>query len=133
MPCQIDRLATEVLDGLRHWPYILDIVERLSSDETIRNIFLRLEPTLLRDIVVQASRSANVYSKYASTAAAMLMHPLPKDVPLPSEIQSIFVRGFEQAAEDPSVQTIKPIYHMLLGTSIMLLGLLTSSILLHFE
>ena len=133
MPCQIDRLATEVLDGLRHWPYILDIVERLSSDVIIRDALLRLEPTLLRDIVVQASRPANLHSKYAITAAAMLMHPLPKDVPLPSEIQSIFIRAFEQAAEEPSVQSIKPIYHMLQGTSTMLLGLLSSGVLLRFE
>ena len=133
MPCQIDRLMVEVLDGLRHWPYVLDIVERLCTDQQVRDAFLRLEPTLLRDIVAKAAKSADVHSKYTATAAAMLSHPLPKDASLPTEIQTLFVRCFEQATEEPSVHSIKPVYEMLKGTSDMLLSLLSSSVLLRFE
>ena len=63
----------------------------------------------------------------------MIANPLSENITLPSEIQSVFVRAFEHAAEEPSVESIKPIYRMLKGTSTMLIGLLSSTVLLRFE
>ena len=52
---------------------------------------------------------------------------------MPSEVQSLFIRMFDHAAEQPSVETIKPIHRMLQGTSTLLIGLLSSNVLLRFE
>lgn len=63
----------------------------------------------------------------------MLSHPLPKTTALPSEAQCLFVHLFDRAAQQPSVDTIRPIYKVLSGTSTFLLGLLSDAVLLRLE
>lgn len=73
------------------------------------------------------------YSKYTNAAVTMLSHPLPGDIALPSDVQPLFIQLFDYAAQQPSVTTIRPIYQILQGTSTLLLGLLSSNVLLRFE
>ena len=139
-----------VLEGLRQWPYVLEIAEKLCTGGRlctighmltgviglhvkIRDVFLQLEPTLLHDIVIQGAKAADMHSNYTSAAVAILSMPLPKDASIPSEVQNLFIRMFDHAAEEPSLDRIKPIHRMLQGMSTLLLGLLSSAVLLRLE
>lgn len=52
---------------------------------------------------------------------------------MPSEVQKMFIRLFDHAAEHPSVISIKPIYQVLQGTSTLLLGILSKEALDRLE
>ncbi|KAK3707259.1 hypothetical protein LTR37_012260 [Vermiconidia calcicola] len=132
-PCQVESLASCVLEGLRQWPYVLEIVEKLSGHIKIRDALLRLEPSLLHDLTLQAVKAGDAQSRYAAAAVDMLSTPLPKNIPMPADVQTLFVQMFDYAAKEPSVASIRPIHRILKGTGALLLGVLSSHVLLRFE
>ena len=105
----------------------------VASNVSLRNSFLSQEPTLLHDIIVQAVQAQDARSRYTKGAVSMLLHPLPAKIALPSSAQDLFIQLFECAAEEPCVATVKPIYQILRGTSTLLMGLLSSNVLIRFE
>ena len=152
-PCQIQGLAECLLDGLRQWPYVLDLVttlcqypqmqtlqqsyretDRIAAKETaIRDAIFQQCPTLLHDIVAQAVKAGSADSKYITAAVTLLSHPLPGHIAKPAEAQTLFIRLFDQAADEPSLPNIRHVYQILQGTSDHLLGLLSSSNLSRLE
>ncbi|KAK2782675.1 hypothetical protein FQN52_000775 [Onygenales sp. PD_12] len=50
-PCQIDTLASIVLDSIKPWPYTLDILSSLVSIEAFRDSVLQLLPTILDELL----------------------------------------------------------------------------------
>jgi hypothetical protein len=54
----------------------------------------------------------------------ILSRPLPASVPLPAAAQEFFLRVFQNATQDPNVDTLKPVYCMLNGACRRLLSLL---------
>lgn len=147
--CQIDCLAVRLLEGLQHWPYVLDIITMLGKscllvlrtittsiliatayNVTVRDALIKHEPYLLNDVVVQATKSENGHSKYTAAAVALLSHP---GKTLPSAVQTLFLRLVDRAAQHPSAATVKHVLSMLRGTSTLLLGLLSNEALLCFE
>ncbi|KAK5117493.1 hypothetical protein LTR85_008878 [Meristemomyces frigidus] len=148
--CRVDDLCLCLLSGLRQWPYVLDIITRLCAPSTvptlcemnlttaarntiIRDALLKHEPTLLSDVVAQALKTDHGRTKYSTAAVAMLSHPLPTDITLPSAVQMLFLRLVERAADSPSALTLTPVYSLLQGTSTLLLGLLSNETLAGFE
>ncbi|KAK4543455.1 hypothetical protein LTR36_005598 [Oleoguttula mirabilis] len=131
--CRIDDLAFCMLEGLRQWPYVLDIITRLACNATVRDALLQREPTLLSDLVEQALKTDHGRTKYSTAAVSMLSHPLPDDITLPSGVQGLFLRLVDRAVEIPSAATVTPVYSLLQGTSTLLLGLLSKETLSHFE
>ncbi|WPH01726.1 Hypothetical protein R9X50_00457800 [Acrodontium crateriforme] len=131
--CTLKRLVECVIDGLRQWPYVLDIISRLACDVTARDAIIRQDPVLFSDVVAQATKLDYVDSKYATVAVSLLSHPLPSEYALPSEVQTLFIRLLEHAGQNPSSARIRALYKVLKGTSSLLLGLLSSEVLSDFE
>ncbi|KAF2485997.1 hypothetical protein BDY17DRAFT_245057 [Neohortaea acidophila] len=132
-PCQIPALADRILAALPHWPYVLGMLTRLARNVKMRDAFLLRQPTLLYDCVVHAVQSGDTDSRYNAAAVTLLSHPLPSTIALPSDCQNLVIRLFDHAARAPTVSSIRPIYQILKGTSTMLLGILSSGVLLRFE
>ena len=88
---------------------------------------------MLHDVIDQAAKASSIDSKYISAAVALLSNPLQDDIGIPAEAQNLFIRLFDHAAEDPSLENIRRIYRMLQGTSSNLLSLLSTTSLLHLE
>lgn len=78
-------------------------------------------------------KAASPDSRYVEAAASILSQPLPEDVCIPAEAQSLFVQLFDRAAEEPSLTNIRKVYQLLKGTSAILLRLLSSASLLRLE
>jgi len=99
----------------------------------VRDALLKLEPSLLNDLAVQATRADGLHTKYAVAAVAMLSHPLPDSCTLPAVVQTLFVHLVDRAAESPSAVTVKPLHALLQGTTTFLLGILPNEMLCRFE
>ncbi|KAK5717176.1 hypothetical protein LTR15_009065 [Elasticomyces elasticus] len=135
--CQVERLAVLLLAGLRHWPYVLEIITKLCMEEPyytpMRDALLKQEPTLLPVLLEQATPHDGVHPKYTAAAVAMLAHPLPDHYALPATAQMLFLRLVEAAAEVPSAEALKPVFSLLQGTSTLLVGLLSNDTLSRLE
>ena len=94
---------------------------------------LRQAPGLIHELAEQAIKTENARSKYIRAVVAVLSHPLPDNVTLPTSVQVLFMRLVDNAVEHPSTATVKPLNMMLRGTSTLLLGLLSNDVLLRFE
>jgi len=131
--CKIDALVVCLLEGLQQWPYVLDIIIRLAYVPAIRDALLTYEPNFLHDLLAQVFKTDDVQSKYASAAVAMLSHPPPDNFALPAEVQTLFLRLVDFAAQTPSSSTIRPLHRLLRGISTGLLGLLSDQVLRQFQ
>ncbi|KAF2773883.1 hypothetical protein EJ03DRAFT_370739 [Teratosphaeria nubilosa] len=131
--CRCDHLARCLLEGLRQWPYVLDVITKLCRNVLVRDALLKHEPKFVNELVVEALKSDGLKSKYAAATVSMLSHRLPDGVTLPSQAQTLFLRLVDNAAHKPSTATLKPVHSLLKGTSGMLLGLLSNRTLCDFE
>lgn len=104
-----------------------------AQDVSIRNAVLEQYPAFLHDIISHAIKVDSADSKYVAGAVTFLSHPLPEHMTMPAEAQTLFIRQFDQAAEEPSLPNLRRVYHILKGTSSLLLGLLSSSSLHRLE
>lgn len=132
-PCQVQRLASSVLEALPHWPHVLEIVTALSSNMVARNAFLDQEPQLIHDLIRRAVDANDANSPYAAAALAMLSNALPVHVAVPADAQTFFALIFDAAAASASVSTLKPVYTLLRGSTSHLLGILSSKAMLQLE
>lgn len=129
-PCQIDALARNLVQALQQWPYVLEIITKFCVAKSIRDAFLQQEPTLLFRIVAQA---VNGDWQHSTASIAMLSHPLPQHITLPAASQNLFLGIVDHAAQQPSSSSIKPIYSLLKGGLVPLLGLLSHETLNQLE
>ncbi len=88
---------------------------------------------MLRDVVAQAVRADDVHSSIVEAAVAMISAPLTHRMPMPADVQTLFVQVFDRAAADPSVATIKEVYSLLRGTPVQLVGILSGKVLVTLE
>ncbi|KAK3674289.1 hypothetical protein LTR78_005758 [Recurvomyces mirabilis] len=131
--CQLDHLAECLLEGLKTWPYVLEIITSLSSNVAFRDALLRCEPRLLPDLLNRATSEGGLNGKYSQPAVALLSHPLPDDHPLPASAQILFLRLIQYATQHPSASALRPVCALLRGVSTLLVGLLSSATLSEFE
>ncbi|MCJ1285929.1 hypothetical protein MMC26_005271 [Xylographa opegraphella] len=131
--CQIDALASAVLEELPLWPYTLEIIERLSVAISIRNAFLRLDPKLLPNLLQKANitsgeeieasdqrarkqeHSKLSYQQVTKTCVSMLSVPLPADYPVPAALPAFVLRILEGVVRSPSAATLELMYTVLKG------------------
>lgn len=123
-------LARNLIHALQQWPYVLEIITKLCTSKDVRDALLRHEPTLLFQTVTQA---VNGDWKHSNASIAMLSHPLPRHVTLPAACQNLFLGIVDYAAQQPSTNSIKPIYQLLKGGLSPLLGLLSHETLTQLE
>ncbi|KAF2861447.1 hypothetical protein K470DRAFT_215003, partial [Piedraia hortae CBS 480.64] len=131
--CRIGHLSIRVLEALRQWPYVLDIITRLARNVVVRDTLLRLEKSLLHDIVAQAVHSEEADPRYSAATAAILAHPLPDGYSLPADVQTVFVNLVNDASRSPSMATLQPVWSILKGTASQLLGILPEDMLNSIE
>ncbi|OQN95742.1 hypothetical protein B0A48_18282 [Cryoendolithus antarcticus] len=129
-PCQIPALATNLLESLQQWPYVLEIVSRFSVVPAIRDALLHQHPTLLFEIGSQAVVGS---WQHNAAAIAMLSHRLPPGVAIPAASQTLFLGIVNHAVASPSSASMKPVYQLLKGGLAPLLGLLSHDILTQLE
>lgn len=115
---------------MQQWPYVLEIVTKLSCAVSVRDALLRHEPTLLFDMVSQA---VNGSWKHNAASIAMLSHPVPENVTLPAATQNLFLGIVDHAAQAPSSASVRPVYLLLKGGLAPLLGLLSNEVLCRIE
>ncbi|KAF1913649.1 hypothetical protein BDU57DRAFT_502327 [Ampelomyces quisqualis] len=125
-PCAVSRLATLIHEALPLWPHALRILSSLCYSPEFVDILLRQNPGLLDALFNKANSSPHEYDEYAELCVLLLSRPLPASVPLPASTQPFFLRVFEQARQDPDVNTLKAVYSMLNGACRNLLGLLST-------
>ncbi|KAK1092208.1 hypothetical protein LTR48_004774 [Friedmanniomyces endolithicus] len=131
--CTIERLGACLLEGLRHWPYVLEIITKLSHNLAFRGALLKLEPGLLPTLLGRATPGDGIHVKYAAAAVAVLAHPLPAHYALPATAQTLFLRLVQKAAHTPSAESLSPVFALLQGTSPLLVGLLSNETLSRLE
>ncbi|GAB7359541.1 hypothetical protein MBLNU230_g6729t1 [Neophaeotheca triangularis] len=132
-PCLIQPLVATLLEGLKQWPYVLDIVTSICSNKALRDAMLAREPCLLEWLVQEAVKPTDLVTKYAVPAISILSQPLPRDMPCPAGVQTLFIRLFDHAAKHPSAATVKPIYKILKGAGPLLVNLLSHQTMSKFE
>ncbi|KAF2724691.1 hypothetical protein K431DRAFT_309822 [Polychaeton citri CBS 116435] len=123
--CKFTTLASRVLEALPRWPYVLDIVTKLCADVKIRNAFLEIRPCFLADIVKRAVEAEKLQPTYLQASIALLSRPLPPEVSLPADAQSLFTKLFSDAAENPSPASLKSAYTILNNSPYELYSLLS--------
>ncbi|KAI9715876.1 MAG: hypothetical protein M1812_005696 [Candelaria pacifica] len=132
-PCQVDPLASAVLEALQLWPFALSILQRLSLIVDFRNAILSQQPLLLDDLLKKAIDPLNDTEQYLLPCVALLSAPLPHDMPYPASMPGFFLRAVEHAAQTPSATTIRPIYALLAGSCNGLLTILPSQTVARFQ
>lgn len=128
--CQVDAVARNLIQALQEWPYVLEIVTRFCISRSVRDAFLRHEPTLLFQTV---ARAVDGDWKHSTASIAILSHPLPPNITLPAASQNLFLGIVDHATQQPSTSSIKPIYQLLKGGLAPLLGLLSHDTLTQLE
>ena len=128
--CQVDALARNLLQAMQQWPYVLEIITKLSTSVSVRDALLRYDSTLLSQTVAQAVSGD---WQHSAASIAMLSHPLPQNITLPSASQNLFLGIVDHATQQPSTASIKPIYLLLKGGLAPLLGLLSHDTLTQLE
>ena len=128
--CQVDALARNLLQAMQQWPYVLEIITKLCISVRVRDALLRYDPTLLSQTVAQAVSGD---WQHSAASIAMLSHPLPQKITLPSASQNLFLGIVDHATHQPSTASIKPIYMLLKGGLAPLLGLLSHDTLTQLE
>ncbi|KAH7405858.1 hypothetical protein DE146DRAFT_649901 [Phaeosphaeria sp. MPI-PUGE-AT-0046c] len=124
-PCAISRLATLVCEALPLWAHTLRVLASLCQSPEFVDTLLWQNPGLLDALVTKANSSPRDYDEYAGVCVLLLSRPLPASIPLPASAQPFFLRVFERARQDPTVNTLKPLYSMLNGACRNLLSLLS--------
>ncbi|KAK6405929.1 hypothetical protein LTR95_018719, partial [Oleoguttula sp. CCFEE 5521] len=129
-PCQVSALATNIIEALQQWPYVLEIVARLCIVPSFRDALLQQHPTLLFEVVSQAVTGS---WQHNAAAIAMLSHPLPPNIAIPAASQTLFLGIVDHAVASPSSASMKPVYQLLKGGLAPLLGLLSHDTLTQLE
>lgn len=130
---KIKSLITIVLEGLQLWPYTLGLLESLVTVPALRKSALAEAPTLLHDLLERANRSKQGYNEVSKLCITLMSERLPEIVALPASAQSFFVRVFEIAVQEPSIDTVESVYILLRGACEELLEILPQSSLDDFR
>jgi hypothetical protein len=128
--CQVDALARNLIQALEQWPYVLEIVTKLCISREVRDALLIHEPTLLFQTV---ARAVDGDWQHSTASIAILSHTLPSHITLPAASQNLFLGIVDHATQQPSTSSIKPIYQLLKGGLVPLLGLLSHDTLTQLE
>lgn len=121
------------MEALPHWPYVLNIITRLSCAVDLRNAIIQAESTLLGELVNRAAQTNSGSNKYTQTCVALLSHPLPDKATLPLDAQTLLIRLFERAVTHPEAANIRPIYQFINGAGRDLIGILPFDVLSRLE
>ena len=65
-PCQVDYLATIVLEALELWPFAVDVLKVMASVPSFRNSALQQKPMLLETLFTNAMDSNSGFDKVIS-------------------------------------------------------------------
>lgn len=122
-----------LLEARQQWPYVLEIITKVSGQPKIRDAFFQQESSLLFEIVSRAVDGADESWKFSAAAIAMLSHPLPDRTTLPASSQSLFLGVLDHAAQEPAARSIRPAYLLLKGAMAPLIGLLSNDLLRRLE
>ncbi|KAK6003096.1 hypothetical protein QM012_000941 [Aureobasidium pullulans] len=131
--CRITSLSQALIDALPQWPYVLEIITRLSCAIDVRNALVQRESSLLPRLLTHALESRVENRKYVDAAVALLSHPLPSDVALPATAQNFLLQLFELAATQPNAATVQQIHRLVYGACQPILGVLSPGVLAHLE
>ncbi|KAI4746403.1 hypothetical protein E4T50_03294 [Aureobasidium sp. EXF-12298] len=131
--CRISSLSQALIDALPQWPYVLEIITRLSCAVDVRNALVQREPSLLPRLLTHALESRVESRKYVDAAVALLSHPLPSDVALPATAQNFLLQLFDRAATQPNAATVQQIHRLVYGACEPILGILSPGVLAHLE
>ncbi|KAH0029520.1 hypothetical protein KCU78_g3325, partial [Aureobasidium melanogenum] len=131
--CRISSLSQALIDALPQWPYVLEIITRLSCTVDVRNALVQREPSLLPRLLTHALESRVESRKYVDAAVALLSHPLPSDVALPATAQNFLLQLFDRAATQPNAATVQQIHRLVYGACEPILGILSPGVLAHLE
>lgn len=129
--CAIQKLVSVVYDALPLASHTLPILQQLCHAPEFRHELLLLKPGLLNALLTKANSSQQDFDDYADLCVLILSHPLP--IPLPSSAQEFFLRVFQRSNQNPCVDTLKPVYHMLDGACHQLFSLLPSDAQQQFD
>ncbi|KAI4731286.1 hypothetical protein E4T49_00889 [Aureobasidium sp. EXF-10728] len=131
--CRISSLSQALIDALPQWPYVLEIITRLSCAVDVRNSLVNREPSLLPRLLTHALESRLESSKYVDAVIALLSHPLPYDVALPATAQNFLLQLFDRAATQPNAVIVQQIHRLVYGACKPILGVLSPGVLAHLE
>lgn len=131
--CRLNSLALSLAEALPHWPYVLNIITRLSCAVEPRDAIIQVEPTLLVELLSHAADSNFGNNKYTQASVALLSHRLPGHIALPSHAQTLLVALFERAVTHPVASNIRPIYQVVNGACRDLIGILPFEVLSRLE
>ncbi|MCJ1473448.1 hypothetical protein MMC13_002099 [Lambiella insularis] len=110
---RVDALASAVLEGLRYRPYSLDVVRILSNAVSIRDAFLRFNPSILPWLLEKADVAAGDAATEASVS--ILSSPLPFDYAVPAVLAAFVLQLSERAVGSSSAETLRPLHAVLKG------------------
>lgn len=131
-PEQVKTLVVAVVDALPLWPYTLDVLAHLAGVMQLRDGILLAFPLLLSELLDKCDKHVAQPADLTKACTALLAFPLPPSIPLPAAAQSFFVRMFDTAVRNSSVEAIEPVHRILYGACDELVELLPHDILLKF-
>lgn len=99
----------------------------------LRESALSEAPALLHDLLERANRSKQGFNEASKLCISLMSKRLPETVALPALAQSFFVKVFEIAVREPSIDTVEPVYILLRGACKELLEILPQSSLDDFR
>src|SRR5579862_4382421 len=122
--CEIETLASVVIDSLSWCPYAASMLEILANTEGLRNAILRQRPTLLDALLKKAVVSRQSFERYSQICVSMLSAPLL--VPVPVSLGPFFRKSLEEATRSPAACTLRRVYALVSGQSSTLPGILSA-------
>ncbi|KAF2021895.1 hypothetical protein BU24DRAFT_488223 [Aaosphaeria arxii CBS 175.79] len=123
--CKISRLVSIVAAALPLWPYTLSLLHSLCRSADFSNELLRQNPGLPDALLAKANVVHEEFGEHNEVCICLLSRALPENVPLPLSAHSFFLRMFEKATQNPTVESLRPVYRMLNGACSNLLDLLS--------
>lgn len=124
---------TVVIEGLQLWPYTLGLLERLVIVPVLHEAALTQCPTLLHDLLERADRSQRGFTEVSDLCILLMARRLPPSIALPASAQTFFTKVFERAVQNPTIDTVEPVYVLLRGACEELLEILPQSSLDDFR
>ncbi|KAI9769435.1 MAG: hypothetical protein M1840_004137 [Geoglossum simile] len=120
--CEIEALASVVIDSLSWCPFAAPVLETLVTTERLRSAILHQRPALLDALLKKAVISQQNFEKYSQICVSMLSAPLP--VPVPVSLGPFFRKSLKEATRSPTTCTLRRVYALVSGQCATLPGIL---------
>ncbi|KGO75270.1 hypothetical protein PITC_001340 [Penicillium italicum] len=112
-PCQVGLLADVLIEALPRSRVALSLITAFASTSSFRDALLERHPVIL-DAFLEKAVDTNG-AEYLPACIALFSSPLPAGVVPPARIAPFITKLVSMMAENPCVETVKPLHTLISG------------------